>query len=338
MKTISYLFRNSRAGFSLESLFHTLAETISATGQFGVTTISMPHWVPGLRAIWANMRVARRQKAHLYHITGDVHYLMLALPPARTVLTIHDCVALTKHRQQGRYLRYALVWLLFYYLPLTRARYVTTISDKSRDELRRLVGPSLTGNVRVIPNHYNARFCPKPSIFNDQSPTILQIGTGDHKNLTRLVDALTGLPCTLSIVGPLSAAQRRHLTASGIGYVQQERLSDAQLLAAYESCDIVAFVSTYEGFGMPIIEANAVGRPVLTSVISPLRDVAGDAALLVDPYSVAAIRAGVLRLMQDAPYRQQLIDAGYRNASLYTAERAASRYMALYHEMLTNDV
>ena len=70
-----------------------------------------------------------------------------------------------------------------------------------------------------------------------------------------------------------------------------------EVVALYQSCDAVCFVSTYEGFGLPILKAQAVGRPVLTSDISPLREVAGEGALKVDPLDVAAIRSGLTRLI-----------------------------------------
>jgi glycosyltransferase involved in cell wall biosynthesis len=102
----------------------------------------------------------------------------------------------------------------------------------------------------------------------------------------------------------------------------------------YRDADIISFPSTYEGFGMPILEGQAAGRPVLTSDLEPMRSVAGQGgALLVDPQSVDAIREGFLRLMNDGFLRARLIAAGRDNCSRYTLEAVAASYLALYRTL-----
>jgi glycosyltransferase involved in cell wall biosynthesis len=334
LKTIVYLFRHQQAGFSIEGLFNQLAAAVGATQMYAVRKAYAPQSAPTLRGLWANLRFARKQKAALYHITGDIHYIALALPRKQTVLTIHDCVSLQRYAEAGNQFKYYLIRWLYYELPLRRLHYVTTISEKSRQELIRFLGPTLAGKVRIISNHYNPAFTPVARHFNAQKPVILHIGTAAHKNLDRLVEALAGISCQLVIVGQLTTSQHNVLKQAKLDFINKQRLTTAQVIDAYRQCDLVTFISTYEGFGLPILEANATGRVVLTSDISPLREVAASAAHLVDPYSVTAIRAGVLKLIEDAPYRQQLIAAGYQNASQYTVEKAAQQYRTLYEEML----
>ena len=84
---------------------------------------------------------------------------------------------------------------------------------------------------------------------------------------------------------------------------------------------------------MPIIEANAMGRPIVTSNIRPHCDVAGAAACLVNPYDVQAIRTGIQRVIDDAAYRDQLILAGFENVERYSSKRIAARYSAVYAEV-----
>ncbi len=110
-------------------------------------------------------------------------------------------------------------------------------------------------------------------------------------------------------------------------------LSDQELVAAYENADVVVFASVAEGFGLPIIEAQAVGRPVVTSNLSPMKEVAGGAACLVDPHKVDDIRAGMQRVIADAEYRHRLIQSGYENAARYSAAGVAAQYARLYERV-----
>jgi glycosyltransferase involved in cell wall biosynthesis len=84
---------------------------------------------------------------------------------------------------------------------------------------------------------------------------------------------------------------------------------------------------------MPILEAQTVGRPVVTSNLSSMPEVAGTAACLVDPLSVASIREGVQRVIQDAPYREGLIAAGFENVKRFQAETVARAYGEVYEGM-----
>ena len=162
-------------------------------------------------------------------------------------------------------------------------------------------------------------------------PYVLAAGTLEpRKNLGRLIDAWEQLPTQLCdthelvLVGPtgweadeiLSRARDRAVRT--IGYV-----SDADLAALYAGCEVFAYPSLYEGFGLPILEAMAAGAPVLTSNVSSLPEVAGDAALLVDPRSVTAIRDALKQLLQDAPRRAALRDAGRLRAAQFSWERTA---------------
>jgi glycosyltransferase involved in cell wall biosynthesis len=97
---------------------------------------------------------------------------------------------------------------------------------------------------------------------------------------------------------------------------------------------LLAYVSIYEGFGMPLIEANAVGRPVLASDIEPIKSVAANAALLVNPYNTGEIREGIVRLLNDKDLCHRLIENGLKNAAKYTAESVSKQYLAVYQKMM----
>ena len=111
-------------------------------------------------------------------------------------------------------------------------------------------------------------------------------------------------------------------------------LSDAELHAAYAESNALIFASTDEGFGLPILEAQALGRPVITSARAPMDDVAGTGALLVDPEDVTAIGNACRRLMEDGQLRAQLIAAGLKNVERFRPEAAAQAYTQLFVKLV----
>ena len=164
-------------------------------------------------------------------------------------------------------------------------------------------------------------------------PRLLQVGTKDNKNLHRLFEALKGCKCHLHIIGPVNDDHRSLLKANKISYSQAENLSFEEVVDEYKKADIVTFVSTYEGFGLPIIEAQAIGRAVVTSNISPMKEVAGDGAVLVDPFSIDSIREGIITLIEKKELRLQLIEKGKLNIRRYSGDHVANAYLNVYDQL-----
>lgn len=328
--TVTYLFRSPGTGHSIETLFNNLRVEVDRQPNVTTKAVRLPFVSRGLRSVWRNLRFVATLKADVLHITGDVHYIALALPPERVVLTIHDCIVLKTNRH--RPLRYAFFWLFWYYLPIRRAAVVTVVSEKTRQELIQYVG-SVAEKAVVIPNSYDPTYVYQPGFVRHKSPVLLQIGTASHKNLLNLIAGIDGIDCLLLLVGPLTATLLGMLKQRRIKYTNYVNLNREDILQCYIHCNIVTFVSTYEGFGMPILEANAIGRPVITSNLPPMREVAGQAAHLVDPTDVPAIRQGILRLIQDTTYRQALVEAGLKNAQRYTTASIAEQYLTVYQRL-----
>ncbi|MCD6556542.1 MAG: glycosyltransferase, partial [Bacteroidales bacterium] len=158
----------------------------------------------------------------------------------------------------------------------------------------------------------------------------LQIGTKANKNLENLIPALEGISCKLTIIGKLSEKQTALLKTHEIDYENHFNLPFLVLLDTYKQADIVTFISTYEGFGVPILEAQASGRPVITSNISPMKEVAGEGALLVNPENPEEITSAFNQLITDAELRKDLIEKGLKNVKKYSAKSVADQYYSLY--------
>jgi glycosyltransferase involved in cell wall biosynthesis len=275
-----------------------------------------------------NIVWAAFQRADVNHITGDVHYLTLGLRKAKTVLTVHDCASMRRLPPWKQRL-FRLFWIT---IPTRRAAMVVFDSQFGKEELLKYV-PIGAEKMRVVPIPVNNEFTASPAPFHAQEPRILQVGTAYNKNLERVAMALHHVRCRLEIVGRLSSEQTQMLERLQIPYSVESGLSDSALCDKYKSCDMVVFASTYEGFGMPIVEANAIGRPVVTSNVGSMPEVAGGAACLVDPFDEFSIRAGILRVIGDARYREDLVKRGYANAARFSASAVAARTAELYYEL-----
>jgi glycosyltransferase involved in cell wall biosynthesis len=237
------------------------------------------------------------------------------------------------HRYGRANPRFWIIKLLWYDWPAKKADIITVISEDTRKDLMRFT-KCKPEKIRVISNFVDPAFHYSPLHFHTGCPRILFIGTTPNKNLERLIEAIEGLPVILDIVGSLSAQQIARLKANHIKYDRSEGLSQKALQEKYNECDLVAFPSTYEGFGLPIVEAQVTGRPLLTSDLSPMRDVAAGGACLVDCFDIASIKKGLLLIMHDAGYRESIIQKGLENVKRFSIDKVAEQYAALYRELM----
>jgi glycosyltransferase involved in cell wall biosynthesis len=324
--------------------------------------------VPGPNFRWAMSRISPDWFARIWYRAripipverwvGRValfHATDFVLPPTRhatrTVLTVHDLSFVRAPETASPSLRRYLDRVVP--RSVRHADHVLADSQATKDDLIALYGAA-PEKVTVLLSGVNPRFQPVRDPvalaavrsrygFGDV-PFVLAVGTVQpRKNYERLMQALSTLPDKEShlviaggrgwLQGPIYAAvdklgmrERVHF----IGFAD-----DADLPTLYSAARCVAFPSLYEGFGLPILEAMACGTPVITSNVSSLVEVAGAAALLVDPLSVEQIAAALDSLLHDNTLYNRLAAQGFARAKLFTWERAAEELRGLYARLLT---
>lgn len=362
MKVIHHERRRLASHFSIERLFAEIRKHMPS--DVDVTSCPAPHASAGILPRVRNVMHVARQHADVHHVVGDSHYLAFGLPGRKTVLTIHDCAALDRLTGWKR----ALLKYFWFTAPMRRAAVVTTISQATKEELRKWVGP-LADKVMVVPDCVFEEFTYDPKTFNEECPVVLQVGTKWNKNVERVMEAVRGTGCELQVVGNLSMKQKAEggngvsvrqcfgeavgrsdkvqdglsltnlnpkTTESTEAVCELGRLTDAELVEAYRRCDMVVFASLYEGFGLPVLEAQATGRPVITSNISAMPEAAGEGALFVDPYSVEAIREAALRIKNEPALRAELVRKGLTNVERFRPAAIAGRYAEIYRKLATD--
>ena len=331
-KKILFIERKFWGFVSIEKVFEQVSKKLSPEN-FETSFVKVEYG-NDLLGVFKNLLFFKKSKADIYHVTGHIHYLALILPRKNTILTIHDLGFL--HLRSG--LRRFVLKKLFLDLPVKKLKYITAISETTKNEI--LANTNCPPEkIRVIENPVQEQYLTSvKKDFNKDRPTILQIGTLPNKNVPNLIEALRGIDCRLKIIGRLDENLVSELNSNKIAYENVFDLDDAEIKTEYEKADIVAFCSKYEGFGLPIIEAQAMRKPVLTSRLNPMMEVAGGAAFLADPEDVSDIRDGILKIINDDEFRAEIVEKGLENIKRFEPEQIAGLYEELYAEVLNEAV
>jgi len=328
---INFVERKFNYFVSVEKVFRLVAAGLDQDS-FETSFTQLPY-LNDLSGILKNLAFFRASdEADIYHVTGHCHYIALVLRPEKTVLTIHDLGFLHTRNGPGRNVlkKLLLDW------PLRRLKYVTAISEATKEEIEEHV-PEARGRIRVIEDPLDPDFAAVAKReFNSARPNILQVGTSANKNVANLVEAIDGLDCRLTLIGEIDGNLERLLRERNINYETRSELDNSALRREYEAADIVSFCSTYEGFGLPIIEGQGMRTPVVTSNLDPMKDVAGPGgAVLVDPFDAVDIRKGIKSLIDDRELRESIVEKGISNIERFEKKKIAERYAGLYREVLS---
>lgn len=324
---ILFYYRNKKAGYSIGTVFDTIVAELKKA--YYIKCFYLPSPYANARSILKNGWFAKKEERNDYinHITGDVHYLLWFLKGKKTIVTVHDIMYY--HYLKGLKKK---LWKLLYIVPLKKAAYVTFISEFAYQQVNEVIKLDAE-KVRIIPNPIDSSYKYTPKEFNSQNPVILHIGTLTRKNLHRTIEALKGINCHLRIIGELDEKTLELLKKNKIEYSNSFNLNHEDIIKEYKNADIINLPSLFEGFGMPIIEGQATGRIVITSKNSPMKEVAGKGAVLVDPYSVEDIRNAYLSIIQNKDLRENIVYEGLKNIENYKVDKIANQYANLYKEL-----
>ncbi len=324
---------------------------LAAPGHAGVRIIPVANQPVPLRLAWEQVALpwwARRLKLDLLH---SPHYTMPYLQPCRSVVTLHDMTfflfpelhTLPKRLLFPHYLR----------LSARRADALISVSESTRQDAMRILSIS-PEKIRSIHLGVSPHFKPvqQPALleqvrekYNLPRQFILYVGALEpRKNLGLLLDAfqdvqkrLTGWP--LVVVGRLGWMYQEILDklkqsdlvdkVQFIGYVPVEDLP-----VIFNLADLCVYPSAYEGFGLPPLEAMACGTPVITTNVSSMPEIVGEAGVLLPPGDRASLAQAIEALLGDPERRHHLSEMGLERAAGFTWERTAGQTIQLYQEVV----
>jgi glycosyltransferase involved in cell wall biosynthesis len=301
--------------------------------------------------------VVQRLECDLVHIPN-----LFSIPralPCPYVMTVHDILEHLSRAQQRtgfwRSLHFQLTKRV-----LRGAARIFAVSNFTKTEIEKLFNIP-AGRIEVVYNAIDERLLLGPASAADRQliveryqvtyPFLLYAGRiSPHKNVVRMIEAFSALKTELEkdqvypdlkliIIGDDVSGNpdlRRTVIRSGVqndvrflGFVPVEVLR-----TFYDEAKIFVFPSLYEGFGLPPLEAMAHGTPVVTSNVSSLPEVVGNAAVLVHPENVFEIMRALHRVLLDQPLRDKMKERSYRQAAKFSWEKSVSRIMNVYREVL----
>jgi glycosyltransferase involved in cell wall biosynthesis len=293
--------------------------------------------------------VLRRERPDVYHAP---HYVLPAGVRCRAVVTIHDCIHLMFPQYLPNKAAYAYARASMW-AAARRSACILTVSEASKRDILHFfdVPPE---KIVVVYNAIDEHFWQTPreedvarvrERYQLDHEFVLYVGNiKPHKNLVRLIEAFAEFrrqgfdSVKLLIIGDeisklpaLRRAVHRHKLHKHVRFLGY--LPDQTLAILYRLASVFVFPSLYEGFGLPPLEAMASGTPVVTSNVSSLPEVAGDAAVLVDPYDVDSIVDGLRRVVADRTLADELRRKGLERAREFSWARSVEKTRQVYQEI-----
>src|SRR5437773_3702092 len=338
--------------------------SLDAESEF-VTYLSVDErspWVPArfaVKRVSANpfVRLGFELASHLRQDRPDLLHVQYTAPvacPVPVVVSVHD-VSFLEHPE---YFTRDRAWQLQFTVRRTvrRAARILTGSEFSRSSILKVYGDLDEDKVVVVPNAAASEFRPISreaasaavrERFSIAAPFVLSVGDiqprknqiGLIRAFARMVRAYPQLKQNLVLAGKETwFADRVREAARDSGVADRIQffgfVSDADLLQLYNACDLFVFPSFYEGFGLPVLEAMACGRAVVSSNTSSLPEVVDGAAILFDPYAVDEIVRALADLLLDSELRARMERLGLQRAAHFSWQKTGQKTLEVFHEVL----
>jgi len=307
-----------------------------------------PTEFPSPREYLPFARAVGQARLSLFH---GIDHNMTPFLVCPSIVTVHDLILLVL---RGPYLGpSSMVWMKAHRVASRKARFVVAVSECTGKDVHRIWGIP-EGRIVVVPEGVEPVYSPQGegavaealARYGVERPYMLYLGGFDpRKNIVNMLLAFkryrlaVGGPVRLVLCGDPSGFE-----GDLLGLIEELGLGDAVKLAGfiadgdlpalYSGAECLVFVSVYEGFGLPLLEAMACGTPVLASDVSSIPEVVGDAGILVDPLEPDEIADGMARLTGDRELHDRLSVRGLERASGFTWDRTTERIREIYDRVL----
>lgn len=309
---------------SIENFYKNL---IKNNNQFNFKIKQLPFYSKGVINRLLNIFWSAFHQSEINHITGDINYIAFFLKKKKTILTILDLYSLKRLKGIQKFLYY----LLWVWLPIQRSNKILTISNSIKNEILNKFNVS-PKKVEVISCAVNNLF--RKSNFkknNNKSLTALIVGTSENKNFHRSIFAIKNLNIRLNILGYLDKNQINLLRKYDIKYKNYLNIDQHKVVQIYLNSSFLLFPSLYEGFGIPIIEAQSIGIPVITSNIGPMREISKlNSFYLVNPSNTQDIRNKIINLKNKFKINKEIIIKSRINSDKYSILKIQNKYNKFY--------
>ena len=308
--------------------------------------ISVPCDTSSLRNCLIGFREINDLKLDIYHCL--FHFLPGCIKSQRIIVTLHDLIWIDYPKLAfDDFFRQKIVEYygkIFIKRALTKSDTIIAISEHTKEHALKKYNLSAE-NIHVIHNGIDRDYFNELALLGtpegcEKRGYIFSIGhTKPYKNIPRLIQAFKQISdefpdIDLMVVGRGDYTLRLKNLVNGYGLQKRViftgHLPDGVMIPLFKNALFLAFPSLIEGFGAPLLEAMALGCPILSSDIPVIEEIAGDAYEKVNPYSVDDIAKGMCKLLRFNGYRDYLRNKGYERAKLFSWEESAKKLLALY--------
>lgn len=293
-------------------------------------------------------RLLKKESVNLFHSTT---YSAPVIQPCNTVITIHDLIPLIFPHHYGW--QHAVYYNQVVRRALQKAERILTVSHSSKRDLMRLFDLD-QDRIVVTYNGVDDRFRPDDTglsknkikeVLGIKDPYILSVvNNKPHKNTSTLIRAFhkflekAAVPYRLVFAGigqMAQLAENRSRGTSEKSIFVLPHVTDDVLIALYQNAVLFVLPTLYEGFCLPVLEAMACGTPVITSNVSSLPEVVGDAAILIDPNNVDELSQAIYNVLADSTLQKELREKGIHQAKKFSWSETGKQTLRVYEEVLS---